>query len=305
MLHYKRILSPDGTFGLSLEILPIKLEKCEIDKHFPGDQESWKTFNLKSMLCIPPNKYNLTLQGKNREILTGWSTLNVYVNKCDPQAQKCLNSTYTEKVLSNFVFMTAFLSSSIDHYNTTSPNSFKIDSMAFKMSNMINKGYQLSIKQTKYKTDNGFVFEDMESLDFFTSDRITMDISLTGVGELTKGQNMGKLVFENSASISNYSRSYIKGQAVMANIGGIVKAIMIITKIISEFLTRRLSYVNLSNSIFQYKFDDSPFPNKESIFSNHFNKKQVNPQISKFDTKILKRKDLQFNPKSHQQVSEL
>lgn len=304
-LTYKRVLSQDGTFKLSLEILPIEMEKCDIDKHFLDQKDWWRSFNMNYMLCIPPNKYNLTLQGKPRDVVNGWSSLNVYVNKCDMEKQKCLNSSLTDKALSNFVFITAFKSNSIDHYNTTNPFSNKIESTSFRMSNSILKSYQLSLKQTKYKTDNGFILEENETLDFFVPDRIWMDVSVTSLGELTKGQMMGKLIFENSLTVSNFYRTYLKAQAVMANIGGIIKAIIVISKIVSEFLTRRISFVEISNSVFEYKFENKNFLNKNPLTSNLTIFKRQNTgilRISKLNT--IKIQDQKINPISNQNIAE-
>lgn len=62
-----------------------------------------KIMNVTNWLCIPPNKYNMTLQSVNNDLLNGWTTLNLYVNKCNQKIQKCQNSTYSDKVLQTFV----------------------------------------------------------------------------------------------------------------------------------------------------------------------------------------------------------
>lgn len=308
MLTYKKIISTDGTFKISLDILPIQLEKCDIDKHFLDQndmKEIWKTYDMNYMLCIPPNKYNLTIHGKPRDLANGWSRLNIYVNKCNPQVQKCMNSTYTDKILSNFVLVTSYLSNSIDHYNTTHPFSNKIESTSFRMSNSIIKSYQLSLKHNKYKTDGGLIFEENETFEFFTSDAIWMDVSTTSVGEITNGQMLGKLIFENSLTISNYNRTYLKAQSAMANIGGIIKAIMIIFQISCRFLTRRMSYVEVSNSIFEYKIENKHVQNKIPITSTHNTHQRHsagNPHIIRFNT--IKNQDRQTNPITNQNISE-
>jgi hypothetical protein len=59
MLNYKKIMSPDGTLSISLDILPIQMEKCDIHKHFSYHkdmEENWKNFSMNYMLCIPPDK---------------------------------------------------------------------------------------------------------------------------------------------------------------------------------------------------------------------------------------------------------
>lgn len=293
MAIYKLVKTSDGVRSIALQIVPIQMEKCDLEKHFSNYKDKFNSLNTSNVLCIPPDKYNLTLFGKPRDVNNGWSTLNLYINKCDPKVQKCLDNY--EKYLSNFVFLTGYLSNSINHYNTTSPKSLDNYSTSFRMSNSLVKSYQVSIRQNKYKTDNGFIFEENETIDFFTTEKIWTDVSLNTIGELTAGQMVGKLIFENSMAISNYSRSYIKGQAVMANIGGIIKAIMVISKIMSDFLSRYISYIDISNSIFRFNFDDSSSENKKVI-----NTDQVHPQISKFNN--FKMQDQPLNANSSKSV---
>ena len=224
------------------------------------------------------------------------------------EKQKCLNSSLTDKALSNFVFITAFKSNSIDHYNTTNPFSNKIESTSFRMSNSILKSYQLSLKQTKYKTDNGFIFEDTETFDFFTSDSVWMDVTMSSIGEITQGQMLGKLVFENSFTISNYHRTYLKAQAVIANIGGIIKSIIIIFEILSGLLTRNMSYINISNSIFEYKLENKNplIKNPVAAIPHRQRSSSENLKVSRFFLTTLKGKiqERHFDSINIQEISQ-
>jgi hypothetical protein len=290
-MNYKRIKEADGTFRFGLELVPIQLEKCDLTKHFLGMGDMFKSLKIPSYFCIPPNKYNLTLYGKYGDTLNGWSFLAIFLNKCNLKLQKCLNDTYSDSVLGNSALGMAYLSNSINHYNTTSPHSIKVDTSVLLMSSSIFKNYFLNLRQVIYTTDYGLIFEDHQTEDFFTYNSQSLDVSMRNTGLPTIGPNFGYVWIKNSDAVSTYSRAYLKGQAVIANIGGIIKAIMVIAKIVSDFLTRRMSYVDLSNTIFEYNIDEKNNPNKKGLITNLTrNKEQNNPQISKFENKTLKSK---------------
>jgi hypothetical protein len=294
IMNYKNIQLPDGKTYFGLEIVPIKMEKCDLAKHFLGYVEMFKSIEVSKWFCIPPNKYNLTLHGRINDLVNGWSSLNIYVNKCNPKIEKCLNSTFSDNLLQNFVTVLAFLSNSIDHYNTTSPNSLKVETITFTMSTSIFKNWFLSLRENNYKTDYGFIFEDFETKIFFSYDYYFLDVAMANTGIATSGQNMGYISIKSADTVYNYSRAYIKGQAVMANIGGIIKAIMIMAKIVSDFLTHRMSYVDLSNAIFEFDLDEKISQNKKGVAgSTHLTENNNNfyPKISKFENKISKSKD--------------
>jgi hypothetical protein len=303
MLNYKNIKGANGTSKFELEIVPIKLEKCDITKHFLDKGDMFKSLSISKYFCIPPGKYNITLYGTYGDTLNGWSFLSIFINRCNSKFQKCLNDTYAESVLANTAFSLAYLSNSINHYNTTTPYTVKVDTAILQMSSSINKNYYYNLRQVIYNTDYGFIFEDHQIENFYTYASQSLDVSMKNIGLPTIGPNFGYVFIKNSDSVSNYSRAYIKGQAVMANIGGIIKSIMIIAKIISDFLTRRMSFVDLSNSIFQYKIDEKIRVNKNALTTKLSpNKEQVNLQIIPFDNQTLKSKVLNRKIQNNQHM---
>lgn len=285
MMNYGYYKNADGASKFGIQILPIKMEKCDLNKHFLDKGEMFKSFSINKYYCIPPGKYNMTLYGRYGDTLNGFSFLTIFLNKCNSKLQKCLNDTYIDSVLQNTALSMAYLSNSINHYNSTNPNTIKVDTSVLQMSSSICKNYYYNIRQVIYNTDYGFIFEDRQIETFYTYAYQSLDVSVKNIGFPTLGPNFGFVTLKNSDSVSFYSRAYIKSQAVMANIGGIIKSIMIIAKFISDFLTRRMSYEDLSNSIFQYKLEDkfSPATSKQ-------HQEQKNLQIIPFNNTNLRNK---------------
>jgi hypothetical protein len=297
MFNYKVRKMADGSSKFAAEIVPIEVEKCDITKHFSDKGYMFKGFDISGWFCIPPSKYNLTIYGRTGDNVNGWSNLAIYFNKCNPNLQKCLNKTYSESALKTVIAGTAFLTSTIDHYNSTSPSSLRVENVNKRMSTSLFKNYNVYLQAINYKTDYGLIFEDLITSNFFTVQDTYLDVSMSSEGLPTTGENIGYYLFYNYKSIANYSRSYIKGQAVIANIGGIIKSIMVIAHFISTFLTRRMSYLDISNTIFQFKLDDKSSPRKNPLN----NTEGVSPISSRMDSKFLKSKDR----KSKESLSQL
>lgn len=146
------------------------------------------------------------------------------------------------------------------------------------------KNHYYNLRDVIYKTEYGLIFEDFKTkIFFFTYDSTPVDVSMTRNNLPTNGQNIGYLQIGCSPIVSNYSRSYIKGQAVIANIGGIIKANLMMARIVSNYLTSRMSYVDLSNTVFQYKIcEKNPLGYKGQINYSYLKNYQGNAQISKF-----------------------
>jgi hypothetical protein len=198
--------------------------------------------------------------------------LAFFLNKCNTKiGQKCLNDSYVENTLANTVLSIVYTSHSINHYNVTKPNEVKFETTRFQMSSTLIKKHNLNLRQVIYETDYGILFEDRQKESFYTYFSQTVDVSLKPEGLPTIGPNIGCVAMKNADSISFYNRNYIKIQAVMANIGGIIKAVMIICKIITNLLTRKMIYLDIANRIFYFNFNDT-----NSINSNRNNTLKIN-----------------------------
>ena len=252
MLNYKKVIVEQDKQAIKLEIVPVNVEICDETKHSLEKISALKKVNFAKFFCIPPGKYNITLYGKFGDTVNGWSLLAVFLNRCNPKIEKCLSETYTDDVLSNSALNVAFLSNQINPYNIESPGSSKLETATLTMTTGLIKSYYFNIRQIIYETDYGLIFEDRRIENFYSYDSQTFDVNLKNSGLPTKGQTFGYMLFKNSDNVSKYYRTYIKAQAVMANIGGIIKAVMVIAKIISDFLTKRMSYIDISNYIFNF-----------------------------------------------------
>ena len=244
------VVQVNGTGVVKPIRTPIVLEKCDINKHFLQYGEMFTQLQVDKGFCVPPGKYNNSIIGRYGDLVNGWTSISIFINKCNPQVEKCLNQTYIDNIVANTVVVVSYLSYQINNYNSTTPNILKVETTAMVFSTSILKTYFYYIRQNVYDTDYGFIFQEHQQVSFYTYDSKVLDVSFS-LNSLKTSLNFGSLAIINAETVSRYYRTYDKGQAVLANIGGIIKAVMVMAKVIAEFLTRRMSYLDISNVIFE------------------------------------------------------
>lgn len=285
----------NGINTFTTDIIPIDLEKCDTSKHF-GDQTDLynknKNVNLTYHMCIPTGKYNMSLYGRYGDTLNGWSQLAVFINKCNPKmGHKCLNDTNIDITLNNVALIMYFSTYLIDHYNVDSPAQWKIHSEVLSMGTSLIKNYFLNLRQVVYETDYGYLFEEMKEENFFTYYSQELNVNLKSEGVPTAGPNIGYFVMRNAAGVSIFKRNFLKLQQVIANMGGIIKSVMILSKIFCIILTRKFIYLDIANRIFNFndtmneKYHNTTTMSKEKINKNKDPSSGFNTPM---DTKISK-----------------
>jgi len=234
--------------------IDIDFELCNSQKHSTAFGDKIIYLQTTGFYCILPGKQNKILHGNIGDFQNGFRMLRFYVNRCNPETEKCKEDKEINFYLSDFIFQLNLFSNSIDHYNYESPNLFKEDTGVLTMSYALQKSYYYNLGQVYYETDYGLIFEDKTTKNFFVFDSQTFDLNLPGstynTSILTK-YAIGFVTMKCSENISFYYRSYGKAQTVLANIGGMVKAVMIICKLIFDFFTRKMIMFELSNNFFK------------------------------------------------------
>jgi len=250
----------------------IEYEPCNLEKHNETYSEILNKTPYNTMFCLALGQQNKTLYGKLGDFQNGFSLLGVYINRCNPKQQKCLNDSMIEHYLSDFVLGITYSSYTVDHFNYLTPNSPKLENNGvFPMSLSLLKCYFYNLAQIIYETDYGIIFEKKQVLDFYKFESQTVDVNMPGTSNsiFSSEFTVGYILFKCSDNISLFNRSYGKAQAVIANIGGLINAILVVAKIIFDFFTRKFIMVDLANMFFgfsdQYEIRSKKYFHKKNI----------------------------------------
>jgi hypothetical protein len=115
----------------------------------------------------------------------------------------------------------------------------------FSLNSQIKKEYNIKLNKGIYESDNGLIFSNIETKDFFTVGEIDYEFSLNS-------NSNDDLFFINIISneiVEKYKRIYLKLQDILANIVSIINSTFIIIKIILNLFTKKLMQIDIINSL--------------------------------------------------------
>lgn len=256
----------------------LSIGKCDISK-VPEKEDLRDYFRrnqIDNLYCILPNN-----SSPGPELKSTWDgvyykniLINVYpcVNSSDNNNQ-CKSSDYIQQSLNSANFAMYFTTNAIDPSNFGNP----IESYGKQIYTPISSSTMTYIEMLfghfDFITDHGFLFTD--------SRKITSATFLNNRQILSFRSDIVVQIDMKLDKIKNiYSRSYQKIQNVLASIGGIIKALMIMSSLIVKPFIKLNFRLNLANTIFNFKTDDD---NSKIILKKRENKDKKNrkPQTNK------------------------
>lgn len=251
--------SEDSNQKVKFDTTLLKLEKCELKKHFTKYANLFKKYSyLETYYCIPTGKLNLTLYGNWADALNPNSFLTIKFAKCfNDQANvndfpevSCRNISEIDKNLFGFVMNMLYLDYDINHSNVDNPVNIISRSESFSFSSSVFFRYHIRKKIVNYQTDYGFLFPNIVNEVFFQDDYMTSTTDLR-VNTSPRGI-FGHTILSLSNKTDNFSRTYTKIQNALANIGGIVEGIFFFFSVLVKFLLKKNYYSELGLSCYGF-----------------------------------------------------
>jgi hypothetical protein len=294
------------------KIQDIKIDDCALNETYYGEYLNIFKKRIEGTKCIPIKSFQHEIQGLYGDAINGFSFLVIYINRCvnDSNSQKCESKSVIESALANTILFVSEVDFDIDHesvYNIQVPY---LRNDAFPLSYSLFKRYFSYKKNIEYLNDYGFVFQNKEKLEFFQSDLIVADVSLT-MGTVYFPTAIGQIYRVNSLKKDTYNRRFPKIQDLLANIGGVIKGLLVINYILVHYCSYKQYVAKIGNKCFQTK--GFPKPEKNLNFSNKGNftdlssicpkKTLSNNFISSKEINSLQRPGKLDSPNAHFQAS--
>lgn len=269
---------------ITLESLPIG--KCDISK-VPENNDLRDYFGrnqIDNLYCIFPNN-----SSPGPELKSTWDgvyykniLINVYpcVNS-SKNNNKCKSADFIQQSLNSANFAMYFTTNAIDPSNFGNPIESYGKQIYTPISSSTLTYIEMLFGHFDFVTDQGFLFTD--------SRKITSATFLDNRQILSFRSDIVVQIDMKLDKIKNiYSRSYQKIQNVLASIGGIIKALMIMSSLIVKPFIRLNFRLNLANTIFNFKTDED-------------NSKII---LKKREKKNIKNKKKQKNSKNFENITE-
>lgn len=258
--------------------IDIPLKSCS---NLPITQfkEFYKTFSAlyKTGICLDLSGFNETLYGKYGG-LTGYSTLNIYINKCvnltTINKTDCYPQDIIDKKLAQVFINLVSIENDVDANNYLYPFVPYIRNELLPISSTVFKNFYIDMNNVIFYTDNSFLFEGSDKTESSHTDRVMESVDLRGSNTLLPG-TFAQITLRCSGKTEIFRRIYIKIPTTLSYIGGIMQATLFIGRILLYTFSKNniLNYLiinifdlkEISNNISLQNYDIN---NKNSSFNN-------------------------------------
>jgi hypothetical protein len=235
----------DGKKTSRGQITPLPMIKCNISQ-FEKNPEYFKDI-------VAGEKY-WCFDNSNRTVygLYGgahnYGIINIYLRTCTNTTLKndCYPDDVIQKKLANVLLSFLSIDNLIDHSNEK-PFTTYLKAILYPVGVGLYKRMYTYYKPVNYTTDFGFVFTDLYQENSFQFANMDVSVDIKPRNPLGYFSQVTVAGFQSN---DYYTRSYFKIQNLLANIGGIIKAIMIIVEMIQFAFLENYQYSILINHIF-------------------------------------------------------
>jgi hypothetical protein len=256
----------NGTLNWDQTSKELKAEQCDLNKNFPYFKDEFSHQPLSSLYCVDPSTFQNIFIGGN------WG--QEFFNYLQIRIQTCQNSTDSnvtcktpeeiDNVLSGGYFVVNLIDSLFEPKNYTNPQKhFRRDTFT-TMSNKFYKEVTYYLKNIDYNTDRGVLVEDLSTEKYLQLD---YDKELYDFRSNLNGVILD-CVFRMSNKKDIYFRKYIKIQDVLAQVGGLIKAIIIVVQILYSNFSQVAYYFHLLENLFVFNENEKQDPDSSNLKAN-------------------------------------
>lgn len=248
----KPVPQSDGTTKQVTEILPVKLEKCDVKKNFANSTELWRDQKLiNDSYCITPgqNISSIRLFGEN-----DYCGVVFWIHKCQNSTTKqdCYPDDIITKELQNIFVLTRFRDYYFDHNLLGETGIPYVYSDLQQASISAYKRAWYLFRNVEYESDEGFILPEGVTNKYTnlagTREATDLRASPTVPGSfMVISLNMHQLK-------QKFMRKFYKAQNMVADLGGLLKCVLMLGSILNYYFSEKLYYNQIINSnIYNYE----------------------------------------------------
>lgn len=271
-----------------IEYNEINMEFCN-NSYYIKKYNFIQKYNLSNYLCVKPNQ-NLSLFGRHRDFINGYSTINFFLKKLIED----------NNFLNNHFFSLIYLSEVIDNDQYKNPIIKQFRSENFQISLNSYKKFFYSFSPLIYNSNEGLFFQIKKKYKSFSFNNIQLDFLNNNVDDYSsddygsddKSLNLIKISFTSIDFMEEVTRKYLDFYEMCSKIGGTLEVFVGIFYFISQYLSRKSLVVDFVNQLILSNNNNKINNRINKIYlSNLFNKKEK--KISQiFKTEFRNKKDI-------------
>ena len=250
----------------------LTFKKCNVYEHF-NEYKKYFIHNedLETFFCIDNRDENLTLfgaYGDNNPF--SYIQFEFYICNNDTMNNQCLSKEMIQKILDDAYLDLRYINYNVES-NKKNVKSISVKSERVPVSYSVYKRLWINFKAIEFISDNGIIFSRNSEEIFHQFHSLRLDTDLRNLENGTVPGNFFSITFALTGEISIFNKYYSKLQNSLATIGGLIKTI--------TFLARMLNYYNAKNSYYKKIV-------KDFLIENNIVKKDKSLTINKSEQKI-------------------
>ena len=246
----------------------LNVSNCELNDFGEEYQQFYLNRKIENMYCI--KNLNESIYGSFVKEKYSFIYIELYECKNTSISQKCKSHNEINNLLDGSFISIEYQSFSINPKNYKNPNKPCLNEFYTSISHNYYKEIHLYLKKLILKTDNGFIFENINEKKFIQLDYSNDMISFK---QNNKHSNFMEISIKYSDKNEEIHRSYLKVQNVISQIGGFINSIYTTFSLINYFFTSGIIYEKIINKIFYINFDKNLKPSKSLLKLTNYKKK--------------------------------
>lgn len=262
----KPYMDDKGVYNYKMQRNEIKLETCNITKHFPNSIDLWRDQKLiNQSYCMRRNQNfnsSLTFGANNSTGVVFW------IHKCLNTTKKknCAPQEVIDETLTNVFFLVRFKDYFFKHDSIDKVAVPFIYSDQMQASSTAYKRLFYYFRNVEYQSDNGFIFPEINTYHFtnFAGTRDATDLRSIP----TVPGTFAVASFYSYTLKQIYIKKYYKVQNMMADLGGILKSFLLISYLINYYFCNKLYYQSIITSNMN-NFSNTDINPKESYVTKN------------------------------------
>jgi hypothetical protein len=237
----------------SMKFIELNMTKCNPELFGSNKAEFLDVMYFPFLYCldITSSYFN-----SNKTIIKGQvgsleenGFIGFYINKCknSTTSKKCKSEDEIDSRLGNVYLGLFFVDFYIDSNNYETPGKPFLNMMAFSIHPSIYKGFIVMAENIEFTTDQGLLLNNEHTQKYYTFLNTYESADLRN-GATFPG-NFASIYLSGVKVKETYYRSYPKLQDLFATIGGVFKAIIILTSFLQNYFIRKNYLQTLYNDL--------------------------------------------------------
>ena len=255
-------VNDQGQNTASLKVFPVvPCSRAIIGDEF-SDKLKENGFDVNSYFCMDMTSIPVEDRYIAQVIGTpGSNTIRVFVNMCDPL--KVPNCGRTFEKYGSLSLSVTFFDKFINLSSFSNPIQENMLNYTIPLSNKMEATIKFNINNNVLVTDEGYIFSSIQETAFVSIDNFERNYS----DFKEKSRSVIILEFHANFKETYTERQYLKIQELMANMGGFLKGVMLICKVLNHFN----SEVTLINHVKQIEYSVGKKNNQNIRFQTALN----------------------------------